>query len=512
MFNPRLVLCGTVSGVILLALTILPSSARDSEMRQQVLNNRQIQRQQRIQPVLDNKGSAANFHHIIVGQDRPTVNASGANFHHIIAGDEPSVVLPPIVGPYPYPIPGTSTKRTTRRFLNRLSNSVNRNTIFSSQDVSDWRSTGGGGSRRLDLDLTSGSSDIVLGTKLFKEIETVKIIVGGEEREYGAGSRVTPGEYVAIKSVLAGKEQTLTLDAQGTATGGTFELNGILNPHVSELVVPEGVTGIDYFSSNHALGVRGDLINYGSIYGVSTDDRIRSGILFARDLINQGSGIISTVLPESIANLINNEASDVSLSLVAYNNLTNQGTISSSGSLTLATATGEIANTNPGTWVNPPHEPGMLYPAYVLWQPGPAPILSAAHDINIVSGTGTVTNSGNITATNGNVNISSNLPNTNVNVYGDWGTVSALNGAINIRNPLYTGTDAVTMYGGDYFAQSLNIYSGNGTISGSIGKVPAKITTVGDSTYFYTNQPQMVIIPNTSEPIDETPVLTNTVN
>ncbi len=493
MFKSRQVLSGATIGVVLLTLNIMPSSARDSEFRQQVINNRHLRRQE---------------------SQIPAINKRTANFHHIIAGDEPAFIGPPIiVGPWPYPIPASSTKHTNRRFLNRLADKVTRSSIFSPQDLANWQSSGSGTSRRLELDLTSGNTDIVLGSKLFKEAQTVKIVVGGEDREFGPGSRVTPGEYVAIKIVLSGQDQTLTLDAQGTATGGTFELNGVLNPHVCSLVVPEGVTGFDYFSSNHALGVRGDLINYGSIYGVSTDERVRSGILFARDLTNQASGIISTVLPESIATSINNEVSDVSLSLVAYNNLTNQGTISSSGSLTLATATGDIANTHSGTWVTPPiyDEPGMFYPAIVWLQPGPAPGLSAAQDINLVAGSGTVTNSGSITSTNGNVNFSSNLPNTNVNVYSDWGTISALNGAINVRNPLYTGTNSANMWGGDYFAKSLSIYSGTGSINGSIGHAPESITTVGDSTYFYTNQPQIFLTPK-NDPFDPTPVPVNTLN
>jgi hypothetical protein len=81
------------------------------------------------------------------------------------------------------------------------------------------------GGQGLSLDLGSAASVVVLGAGIFKGVGSATIMVGGVSRTFSPGQKVTAGEYLAIKEVLSGAAQTLTLDATGVATGGDFSLN-----------------------------------------------------------------------------------------------------------------------------------------------------------------------------------------------------------------------------------------------------------------------------------------------
>ncbi|MBX9951545.1 MAG: hypothetical protein K2Y39_20410, partial [Candidatus Obscuribacterales bacterium] len=95
------------------------------------------------------------------------------------------------------------------------------------------------------LDLTSAVQSITLGDKLFKSQESVTINIGGQEKTLSAGSKVTAAEYVAAKQAMGGA-QTVTLDADGRATGGSVDLSamtaGNKTMKVTDLTVPVAVT------------------------------------------------------------------------------------------------------------------------------------------------------------------------------------------------------------------------------------------------------------------------------
>jgi len=97
---------------------------------------------------------------------------------------------------------------------------------------------------RFDLNLTSTAASIVLGTRLFRGADSITINVGGADQTFRAGQQVTAAQLVAIKQVLAGGQQSLSLNSQGAATGGSFSLNQGISGRVNDLVIPQNVSVI----------------------------------------------------------------------------------------------------------------------------------------------------------------------------------------------------------------------------------------------------------------------------
>ncbi|MDZ4835280.1 MAG: hypothetical protein SGJ27_16000 [Candidatus Melainabacteria bacterium] len=309
--------------------------------------------------------------------------------------------------------------------------------------------------RGMQLDLTSSERSIVLGEKLFANNETYTIKVGGEERTLSSGSQVSAAEYVALQQVLNGGSQALTIDQSGRGVGGQFNLDSISDGgktiRAAELVIPERVTASGDFS-RHSEGVRvsNDLVNYGSINAFSSSKQTDTARISARDINNHAGASIST------------SEERLNLSLRADRDINNSGSISSSGDLEL----------------------------------------SAGRSI---------ANSGTISS-QANVNLAGNLD-TDLFVNNTGGTISALNGAINVRSSEYDGTGNTTVYGGDLLSRELNLFTGLGTsdvfvnqlsgvvnASGSAAHVSANTDNltigtqclVGDPTYFNTGNIQLI--------------------
>src|ERR1700733_9100155 len=143
------------------------------------------------------------------------------------------------------------------------------------------------------LDLSSPKTNILLGSALFNGQQSVTINVGGTPVTYTAGSKVTAAEYVAIQQSLNPSTNLtpLALSQNGTADGGQFSLNKVVNANVTEVVVPKGVTAIDFTSAhNSSLNIAGDLTNYGSVFDVSRSGT--SGAISATDILNEKGGLI----------------------------------------------------------------------------------------------------------------------------------------------------------------------------------------------------------------------------
>jgi hypothetical protein len=338
-----------------------------------------------------------------------------------------------------------------------------------------------------ELDLMSTSQSIALGASIFGRSKSVTIDVGGTSQTYHAGMRVTASEYVAIVQKLSGGVQQIVLDKQGAADGGSFAINQVA-PSANELVISQGVTAIDYVSSNQQLHLAGDLINYGTIYGVSTNSNITSGTLIAKDITNESGGTISTVLPnssllvagppgQSSISLSGAAVPTVDLTLAAVNNIANAGAISSSGSLTLATAYGSITNAVPAPHVSAAGS-RLPSPASTAAQPT-QPTITADSDVNFLVGNGTLSNHGLVQSTGGNINIDTPRVTTGLNIQagaitgstGSAGTFSAQDGDINVHSSTYFGFSNVNMLGGDYLSQQLNINAGLGNLNGYVGNV-----------------------------------------
>ncbi len=178
----------------------------------------------------------------------------------------------------------------------------------------------------VDLDLSAAEANITLGNNLFKQADSVTIYVGGETKTVGAGAQVTSAEYVAVKQVLGGGVQKISVDASGKAIGGEFDLNSISAAKdvmkASSLVIPENVTSYGQFGRGSEFRLVGDLDNYGSL--IASSNNRRGSTIHADDITNHSGASIASVKND--------------LNLIADGSLTNDGSISSAANLTLSSS------------------------------------------------------------------------------------------------------------------------------------------------------------------------------
>jgi mucin-19 len=332
------------------------------------------------------------------------------------------------------------------------------------------------------LDLSSSAANVVLGSSLFGHNTSVTINVGGANQTFSAGQKVTAAEYVAIQQTLGSSHsQSLVLNSQGAADAGKFSLNSAVNANVTELVVPTGVTATDTLSKGNSVTIAGDLLNYGSIYGVSTGNTT-AGAITAANITNEKGGLISTVVPIAVLSSINNANSGATnLTLNAQNNFTNAGAITSSGALTLASVNGSINNSSGGT-------------------------VTAANNVNLSSGTGILSNAGTISSKSGNINITGPAS-SDLNINAGGGSFQAIEGNINLRTPSYTGNNNINLTGGDYLSKNLNVYSGSGAINGNVGNVSGNLNTVAGGEHLLASAATLNLGLNT---VNGDPIFANT--
>jgi len=293
----------------------------------------------------------------------------------------------------------------------------------------------------LDLDLTSNAQNIVLGKNLFVDGSSVQIKTGNGTKTVEAGSHVTPAEYLAVKQILSGGTQTLTVDQSGRASGGSVELDSITSNsdrlRAANYVNASNVTTIGDFSKGSDFRLLGDLSNYGTVSAVSGNSNARSGAIRADDINNFKNATIT---------------SNVDLTLDASGTLNNAGTINSSGALTL-TAGGALSNS--GT-------------------------ISAATNVDL--GAANVNNRGTISSASGNVNLTG-APDAVLQVNNRRGTISALSGAINLRDSSYNGSQNSYITGGDLFSKTYNMHAGQGTAYTNVGELTGKISQTGNAAH-----------------------------
>ncbi len=291
----------------------------------------------------------------------------------------------------------------------------------------------------LDLDLNSDSRNIVLGKNLFRDFESVRITIGDKEKTLGAGCQVSAAEYVAVKQVLAAGSQQISINEAGCATGGEVDLSALTAKHdvlrAANFVVAANVTTYGDFSKHSDFRLLGDLDNYGTIHALSTDGSVKHGTI-AADNINNTTG--ATI------------HSDVDLTLEATGSLKNEGIISSNGSLTLTAST---SVDNIGT-------------------------IRAAGNVNLA--TPTVHNRGLTESRTGDININGDF---DTNIDNTKGTLSAINGAINVRTPGYAGHFSSTVNGGDLLSKELNLNSGSGLASVSVNQLTGMVNETGNAAH-----------------------------
>lgn len=293
----------------------------------------------------------------------------------------------------------------------------------------------------VNLDLTSSERNIVLGRNLFDGgAASVSIKIGNETKTVSAGTQVTAAEYVAVKQVLSGGSQSLDVAKNGVASGGSVDLSALTDGNAvmkaSALTVASGVTAYGDFGKGSDFKLTGDLNNFGSVQTFSSTSR-NEGAIRADDINNYRGATISS-------------ATD--LTLDATRNLTNDGVIVSEKGLTL-TAGGEVRNS--GT-------------------------VSAASDLN-VKATSTI-NRGLLQSVAGNVNFDADAA-SQMTVLNTRGTISAENGAINVRNAEYVGSGNSTVFGGDLYSRELNLNAGYGLAEVNVGTLTGVVNESGNAAH-----------------------------
>ncbi len=222
---------------------------------------------------------------------------------------------------------------------------------------------------------TPGASDINLASAVamfspatIAGFTQIVLDIGGKQTVINGSTKLTGAELVAAEQVLGGGKQTLVINSNGVATGGTVQLNsttvsaldGAVHGTIGSLDISHGVKVIDSVAN---LQLTGSLDNAGSI--VMSAAKGSGDTISAANIVNERGALIS---------------SNADMSLSAGGTVDNSGRIVAGGNLNIS-----------------------------------AP---------------TINNSGLLSATTGNVNLTGGGGNLAVNSAG--GTVQALNGNINL--------------------------------------------------------------------------------
>ena len=314
----------------------------------------------------------------------------------------------------------------------------------------------------VNLDLGSTAASVLLAPRLFNGVPNVLINVGGADKLLSPGQLVTPGEFIAAKQILSGAMQSLSLTTNGSASGGSFSFSQIVGTRISQIVIPENVSALN-LTGNTSLARTGAINNYGSIFVAPNSPLSNNAVLAGSSISNFGTALITSNLTGG-AFASSASSGPVNLVLQALSGITNYGTISSSGSLAMSTVTGGISN--------------------LTGSSGQTPVISAVNDITMSAGNGNIVNAGLVQSLAGNINMVTPNPMTNLNITGTLGTFIANAGAINIRDLTYAAGANINMLGGDYISKALNIYAGNGQLTGDVGEVSGALHTYGNYAHF----------------------------
>jgi hypothetical protein len=325
-----------------------------------------------------------------------------------------------------------------------------------------------------DLNLASAQANVLASN--LAGFHNLTIMVGGVKQVVSLNSALTGAEAIAAEQVLAGGRQTIRLDSAGQAVGGTISLTNTffnaldtaLGGSVGNLTVAHGVRVVDSLS---ALNLNGNFVNNGDWLTASAVAH-GSDSIFASSITNGAGGVIASY--HGGGTLF---AADPVLN--ASTVLTNQGTISGAGNLTINAPL--INNT-----VAVGHTPAAI-----------------SAGLNVDISTQALTNNGLIAALTGNVNMAgaggasgSTLAGGTEGVNGansstlalanSGGTIKALQGNINLSST----NEALTVIGGDLLSAQLNLKAATGDINVNARNVTGIINASGDNVHIVTASSQ----------------------
>jgi hypothetical protein len=208
-------------------------------------------------------------------------------------------------------------------------------------------------------------------------------------------------------------EAPQTLTGSVSTTAGLTVLSA---QDIKNLAVPKGQTVAIDFGSLNTLNLKTNLNNAGTIYVFTSNPTVTTAKLVAPNITNGLGALISTSLPLTGIPGVSQGCYDLNLVLQALHNITNYGTISSAGNLSLI-AGGSITNSLAA---------GMR---------GPSPVMQAMQNLNLQANT--IVNTGVLASQLANVNaVTSTLNNQGLMkaACGNIDIKGILNGALKINN------------------------------------------------------------------------------
>ncbi len=291
-------------------------------------------------------------------------------------------------------------------------------------------------------------------------------IIGGTQQVIMPGQMVTAAQYTAMEQVVTSGQQTLVLSGHGTAISGVIALvAGQSIASLSSVVVPRHVVLETVgFTSSNPFSVSGTTQVLGSLYTLESSANVTAA-LNSGSLFVGGRGTISDSLRLSF---FNNVFAASGLNLGVLGTLTNQGSISSVGALTVNA--GQIVN------VSAPTRQAVM----------------SGQSVNLYSASGIVRNSGLIVANAGNVNFAAPASK-NIAINNSNGTVQALQGAINVRDAAYAGNANQDLSGGNWLSKEVNLNSGTGIVTANVENVTGAINTNAGEAHILTKTDDLII-------------------
>jgi hypothetical protein len=266
--------------------------------------------------------------------------------------------------------------------------------------------------------------------------QNTSIVVNGITQAVTAMTALTAAESLAVMQVLQSGQQSIMLGITGHAVGGSFSVNAQIGRMLSSLVIPQGVTAIAHFNQSSDLNIIGNLTNAGALYAVATNDAIQNVNMNAQNILNAGGGLITTQLPQDGLTGFSNAVPNLGLTLNAVENIINFGTISSASHLNMQAGGAIVNNANA--------------------------VMHAVSNLNMTSGAGRIVNNGLVASQLGSINLSTAESNRSFNVNNSAGTFQAVEGQINVGDPQDALKTNLSISGGDWLSEELNLHGGDG--------------------------------------------------
>lgn len=325
---------------------------------------------------------------------------------------------------------------TRRQNANERSNGRNQSFQFNTDLGRIVRLSNG-----INLNLDSSERNIILGNNLFAGVDSIEIMVGQTTKTIDSGASVSAAEYIAVKQVLTGAGQKIQIDQHGKAVGGDLDLTAITNANdtmkATSLVVSKNVTAIGEFGRSSEFKLTGDLENFGVIKAVSSSSSNQHGTIKADNILNHKNGLID---------------SSADLTLDASNDFINQGTVTSDGNLTIVSG---------NTFEN-------------------SGDIKVRNNLKIDSSS--QINKGSIVSTDGSILLNT-VTDSQLNILNRSGIISANNGAINLRDTNYSGSQNLALLGGDLLSKEVNINAGLGTADLEVDDITGAVNQVGNAVH-----------------------------